>query len=563
MKRKLFLATLISVVLVCLFAVGVSAEVTIYDDAPTKTNITVTTDDIVVFSDGFSCPTGYISSDKTEAPNGHAGALTIQDLFDFSYIRGKTGKNYGFGDIVSLDLPEGVTYLGGAAIAGATNLVRISLPATITDCGYKMFRGCVNLEECVFEHAPNSTVGPTDLDPEFFYGCTKLKAISLPDSIQRFGWTENDANSYDSYFYGCESLTAIYLPRNLQTIYGKDDGKSVFYGLQNAYFVNEPFTYDNIPEKPEIYYFPDGLATMTGTPFKDCKNLNEILVFGTGTTSITRGWEFENTEAGNGKKPTVVFLGEITSINTNGWNVSAVYVANATSGASGSATIYYCKASGNTNHLFAIRHDKAPTCTEDGINGASCFCGEQNATIIPAQHDYGKTSEAIGWIWVDNNYFENASYKHVCQICSEEYAGEEIENSYLFIEEGFATFANKEGEIIKSYDFQYSIKVNTDAMDDYTAATGKVIKYGTVAGVGNSLTNPISYENGTLSVGASAAVSDMTGTDYVKLLIKVTSIPVLEEGVEITCNAYAIVDDKLRYVGETTVTENAQSSLIK
>ena len=140
---------------------------------------------------------------------------------------------------------------------------------------------------------------------------------------------------------------------------------------------------------------------------------------------------------------------------------------------------------------------------------------------------------------------------------------EYIENSYLFIKEGFATFANKDGETIKSYDFQYSIKVNTDAMDNYTEETGKVINYGTVAGVGDSLTNPLSYENGNLAFGESAVMSDMTGTDYVKLLIKVTNIPVLEEGVEITCNAYAIVDDKLRYVGETTVTENAQSSLIK
>jgi hypothetical protein len=55
----------------------------------------------------------------------------------------------------------------------------------------------------------------------------------------------------------------------------------------------------------------------------------------------------------------------------------------------------------------------------------------------------------------------------------------------------------------------------------------------------------------------------MTGTDYVKLLIKVTSIPVLEEGVEITCNAYAIVDDKLRYIGDGNVGEVAFTSVIK
>jgi hypothetical protein len=216
-------------------------------------------------------------------------------------------------------------------------------------------------------------------------------------------------------------------------------------------------------------------------------------------------------------------------------------------------------------HIYVVSKNVAPSCDKEGYNGMVCFCGayESKENVVPATHDYGKELSYNVWVWANDNYFENANYKHTCQICSAEYVGAVVANSYLFIEEGFATFANKDGETIKSYDFQYSIKVNTDAMDEYTKATGKVINYGTVAGVGNSLTNPISYENGTLTVGASAAVSDMTGTDYVKLLIKVTSIPVLEEGVEITCNAYAIVDDKLRYVGETTVTENAQSSLIK
>jgi hypothetical protein len=225
-----------------------------------------------------------------------------------------------------------------------------------------------------------------------------------------------------------------------------------------------------------------------------------------------------------------------------------------------------------TTHIRNPRFDNPtdPTCTTKGSIDSFCFCDPEKenkiSTVeIPALgHDKDKELSYNIWAWENDNYFANAKYKHVCQVCSVEYLSEEyIENSYLFIKEGFATFINKDGEAIKSYDFQYSIKVNTDAMDDYTVATGEVIKYGTVAGVGASLTNPISYENGTLTVGASAAVSDMTGTDYVKLLIKVTSIPVLEEGVKITCNAYAIVDDKLRYVGETTVTENAQFSLIK
>ena len=127
MKKLIFFVLVISI-FACMLAFSVSAEVTIYDDAPAKSNITVTTDDIVVFSDGFSCPTGYISSNKTVTTNGWSGALTVKELFDFSYIREKTGKNYGFGDIVSVDIPQGVTYIGGYGIAGATNLKKNILP---------------------------------------------------------------------------------------------------------------------------------------------------------------------------------------------------------------------------------------------------------------------------------------------------------------------------------------------------------------------------------------------------------------------------------------------------
>ena len=124
MKNKLFLSLLVSVVFVFLFALGISATVTTYDDAPAKENIIVTTDDVVVFKDGFSCPTGYISSDVTETTNGWSGHSTVQELFDFSYINGKTGKKYSFGDIVSVDIPQGVTYIGGYGIQGASNLQR-------------------------------------------------------------------------------------------------------------------------------------------------------------------------------------------------------------------------------------------------------------------------------------------------------------------------------------------------------------------------------------------------------------------------------------------------------
>ena len=158
--------------------------------------------------------------------------------------------------------------------------------------------------------------------------------------------------------------------------------------------------------------------------------------------------------------------------------------------------------------------------------------------------------------------FANANYTHVCQVCNAQYVGAEIDGSYLFVKEGYSSFANKNGEETTSYDVQFSIKVNQAAMTEYTNQTGKTVRYGTVAGVGNSLENPLSYAENELSVGASAVMSEMTGTDYVKLIIKIVKIPVSNDPITVSCNAFAIVDSKLKYVSDGTVNETAEPKLV-
>ena len=178
MKKKLFISLLIVTVFVFLFALSVNAEVTVYDDAPAKTNITVSTDDLVVFKDGFCCPSAYIFQDVTETANGWKGGSTLDDVMDFSFLKTK-GKSYGYDDIVSIDLPQGMTYVGGYGIQGSSNIKKISFPDTITGFGMAVLADCTSLEECVFEHDENDNL--TTLCPEFFDNCPNLKSISLPD----------------------------------------------------------------------------------------------------------------------------------------------------------------------------------------------------------------------------------------------------------------------------------------------------------------------------------------------------------------------------------------------
>ena len=167
MKKKLLVMLAVVSMLVCIFAISVSAKtittvdgkevtVTTYDDAPAKTNITVSTDDIVVFDDGFCCPSAYVFKDnKTKMWDGY-GDGAINDALDFSFVNGKREKTYTLANITEFDVPEGVTHIGGRMFQGITTIKRVTIPKTAKTFGNALFQGSTGLLECEFEHTADS-----------------------------------------------------------------------------------------------------------------------------------------------------------------------------------------------------------------------------------------------------------------------------------------------------------------------------------------------------------------------------------------------------------------------
>ena len=177
-------------------------------------------------------------------------------------------------------------------------LKKVSIPKTVTNMGQCVFQQTKNLEECTFEHTKDS--GLKTLKGWMFYG-TALKAISLPDCIEVIDG--------ENHFNECPNLTAVYLPANLTTFNtSATHEKSSFCGDEKMYLVNEPFTYDNIPVKPAVYYFPANLTTISGESFKNCKNLDYVFVFGDKVTKLENAWAF----CGTGSVK-LVFLGNVDS----------------------------------------------------------------------------------------------------------------------------------------------------------------------------------------------------------------------------------------------------------
>ena len=359
----------LALMLSCLFVVSISAEVVTYKDAPARNNIEVNSKDLIVFDDGFTTLSAYVvKDDKTFGWK--------QNAYDFGFINGKTGKSYGYDNIVELDIPQGVTSISTSAFASNKVIKRVSFPDSVTSIGGTVFEYSSSLEEFTFEHNANSEL--TTIPNWMFAQCTSLKAISFPDCVTKFTGV--------AQLGGCKNLTAIYLPAKLVSTEGGQNANGTFGQLPKAYFVNEPFTYDNIPEKPDVYYFPAGYYTATGEAFDSCGNLNKVLVFRADNASFTGAYMFEKSVCdSNGTKPTIVFTGNVAAVSVDSWNVKAIYFANendidATSACvsdsvQNAKTIYYCHAAGNTQHLVEKAISTGATCESPKMTANYCFCG--------------------------------------------------------------------------------------------------------------------------------------------------------------------------------------------
>ena len=476
MKKKLLLILSMVIMVACLFVItasaltitdidGVDREVKIYDDAPSRTNITVSTSDVIVFDDGFATLSAYVVKDSTTF--GLKG-----NAYDFSFINGKTGKTYAYENIVELDIPQGVTEISTSAFASNKVIERASFPDSVTTLGGTIFEFCDSLRQCTFEHEEND--GLTVIPNWLFANCISLEAICFPDCVTSF--------TGNTQLGGCANLTAIYLPKKLISTEGGNNGNGTFGNLPKAYFVNERFTYDNIPAKPDVYYFPAGYKSITGEAFDTSTNLNKVLVFPADNVTFDNGWTFEKSACdSNGTKPIIVFTGNVTSVSVGSWNVQSIYFANendidATSaGVSGSKTIYYCNAVGNTAHLVEPKATVSidATCETNRIDTEYCFCGAQ----VGAPKTIEGTALGHNYVSIESITYEDYSKTgvKVCSCTNDNCDMTENQDALaIFTVKGYSVPVDKARAGIS---FRY--EVNNEALAEYNTVN-TALKFGVV-----------------------------------------------------------------------------------
>ena len=544
-----------------MLVISVSAEVTTYDDAPQRTKIQIKTDEIIEFYDGFKCPAGYVFKDLSTIGTGNSNTK-FENYMDFTYINGKLGKTeeagnlYTYADVKGFDIPTGITHVAKYAGMSGTTLKWVTFPDTISSLSNAIFQNATGLEECTFKFSENNTM---KVFPSYmFFGCKNLKAFSMPDCF---------TSLYDvAHFSGCTSLSAVHLSNSLE-VWSSGGGGSrnaTFDDCVNMYFVNEAFTYDNIPQKPEVYYFPANLRSITNNSVcRECKNLNNVLVFGTKLTEMPNKYFFQNGPANK-----IVFLGDMTTVSTQYWGkTTQILFANPADKSlddvvySGGKTTVFCNAEGNTTHLAERVVDVEAKCEVDAGKVSYCFCGYEisretvEGTALSHDYDYLNNEKAELISFVYTNYSKNGIKVVKCALCEQ---NGELEAMPLFDCVGYSTYDISNGLTL-------GFKVNKEAMELFTSSTGKTVKFGVFAVSEIKLgDNNIFDENGNVADGVINA--DLTGYQFASFDVKVVGFSDNDKDKGLALGAYVKVTDgestEYSYMQAYEPTENQKYSFM-
>ncbi len=151
-------------------------------------------------------------------------------------------------NLEKINLPVNIERIQQATFYGCTNLKEIELPQNITYIGINAFRDCTSLEKIIIPD------GVITMERDIFNGCTNLKSIYIPDSVETMG---------EYMFYNCYNLEYVKLPENIKTV--------------EPYFFSYCSNLKNIILPAEIEKIYQGV-------FLQCTNLNFVVFKGNAPT---------------------------------------------------------------------------------------------------------------------------------------------------------------------------------------------------------------------------------------------------------------------------------------
>ncbi len=316
MKKKIFFAIFMALMLFSVFAVAASAaeitysadfgEATYVDGMPTIDGISTDARVVLRNSDGTytTYPTYYIMKNSKTFGT------------DYTNLNAKNalGQTYNDSTMILIEIPDGVTGISGNLFGmDSTNhptknlekiviltddytkigeqtfrrmptVKSVTIPASVTRIDSWAFCGSPALQEVIF--AEGSLLESTG---NSFKDCTALSSINLEACTK--------LKTLGASFSGCTSLRKIALPDSIETI-----GNQAFYRIGEFELASD--------------YLPKNLKSI-GTHFLSGNTVkNEVLYFPEGFTEFSASYHFND-----GYKPatslTLVFLGKMTNVNVS------------------------------------------------------------------------------------------------------------------------------------------------------------------------------------------------------------------------------------------------------
>ena len=231
--KKTLLVSLLIAVLICIFAITVSAEAVIPDWTETQTIPSIAfkegfdTTSRVLLSNGdgtyTTYPTNYIivGSDTKFSVSTELNFKSLNDAtdnkYDYKYssvVRMEIPSGYvsfedralrsdkGFTSMLTCKVPEGVTTFGSYMFYKNVVIIEIELPNSLTSTGLECCSNATSLKKV-------SIGSNTEISSQSFISCTSLENVILSEGIKTIK---------DKAFYKTSSLANINLPSTLTSI---------------------------------------------------------------------------------------------------------------------------------------------------------------------------------------------------------------------------------------------------------------------------------------------------------------------------------------------------------
>ncbi len=341
MKKRILLTFAIMAMLICVFAISVSAAVVTdeikYSYFPQDAEVEqidgiiaenhIHADILESYPDAVNARVRLKCSCAKKYhiyPTYYITSVSENEYFRFDYkeINGKNpcGQTHNKNTIIALEMPNGYTIFDGYAennnitygVRRSSSLEYIDMSTCTTLATLSTQDKHEPFNECGALKYVKMSSATTNIPAWGFYKCVELRIVDIPrDSrLEKIG---------AQAFINCSKLTALYLPDSIKSIGYLSDGestdstqtegdqKSTFYNCKALFFVNNPE--DTV--KPTVYYMPRSLEKITGGLFKEFNNLSDVVVFGENFTYLNNGFTFAKINKG-----TFVFEGDFTAENS-------------------------------------------------------------------------------------------------------------------------------------------------------------------------------------------------------------------------------------------------------